>query len=101
MDNIEKKLEIIENSINKKCDGLKCKVVKNNIDLRLENIQLKKQIDLILDKINQNYSNIFDKYENNEIKEIYENNKNNIKLTGLEFRKFCIKQYFEKQLKEK
>ena len=56
-----------------------------------------KQIDLMLDKINQNYLNIFDKYENNEIKEIYENNKNNIKLIGLEFRKFCIKKYFERK----
>ena len=47
MNNIEKTLKLIEDSINKKCNGLECKVVKNNIDLRLENIQLKKQIDLM------------------------------------------------------
>lgn len=47
MNNIVKTLKLIEDSINKKCNGLECKVVKNNIDLRLENIQLKKQIDLM------------------------------------------------------
>lgn len=38
MNNVEKALKLIEDSINKKCNGLECKVVKNNIDLRLENI---------------------------------------------------------------
>ena len=47
MNNTEKTLKLIEDSINKKCNGLECKVVKNNIDLRLENIQLKKRIDLM------------------------------------------------------
>lgn len=42
MNNVEKTLKLIEDSLNKKCNGLECKVVKNNIDLRLENIQLKK-----------------------------------------------------------
>lgn len=51
MNNIEKTLKLIEDSINKKCNGLECKVVKNNIDLRLENIQLKKQIDLMAEVI--------------------------------------------------
>lgn len=49
MSDEEKALKLIEDRLNKKCDGIKCKVVKNNIDLRLENIQLKKQIDLMAD----------------------------------------------------
>ena len=51
MNNVEKTLKLIEDSINKKCNGLECKVVKNNVDLRLENIQLKKQIDLMAEHI--------------------------------------------------
>ena len=43
----EKALKLIEDSMNKKCNGLECKVVKNNIDLRLETIRLNKQIDLM------------------------------------------------------
>lgn len=43
----KKTLKLIEDSLNKKCNGLECKVVKNNIDLRLENIRLKRQIDLM------------------------------------------------------
>lgn len=43
----EKALKLIEDSMNKKCNGLECKVVKNNIDLRLEIIQLNRQIDLM------------------------------------------------------
>ena len=49
MSDEEKALKLIEDRLNKKCDGIKCKVVKNNINLRLENIQLKKQIDLMAD----------------------------------------------------
>lgn len=49
MSDEEKALKLIEDRLNKKCNGIKCKVVKNNIDLRLENIQLKKQIDLMAD----------------------------------------------------
>ena len=46
--NVEKKaLKLIEDSLNKKCNGLECKVVKNNIDLRLEIIRLNRQIDLM------------------------------------------------------
>lgn len=37
--------------MNKKCNGLECKVIKNNIALRLENIQLKKQIDLMAEQL--------------------------------------------------
>lgn len=47
MNSEEKALKLIEDSLNKKCNGLECKVVKNNIDLRLENIRLEKQIDLM------------------------------------------------------
>lgn len=43
----EKALKLIEDSMNKKCNGLECKVVKNNIDLRLEIIRLNRQIDLM------------------------------------------------------
>lgn len=47
----EEALKLIEDSMNKKCNGLECKVVKNNIDLRLENIKLNKQIDLMTEYI--------------------------------------------------
>lgn len=47
MNSEEKALKLIEDSLNKKCNGLECKVVKNNIDLRLEIIRLNKQIDLM------------------------------------------------------
>lgn len=40
-------LKLIEDNLYKTCKGLECNVVKNNIDLRLENIQLKKQINLM------------------------------------------------------
>ena len=43
----EEALKLIEDSMNKKCNGLECKVVKNNIDLRLEIIRLNRQIDLM------------------------------------------------------
>lgn len=52
-ENVEKTLKLIEDSINKKCNGLECNVVKNNIDLRLENIQLNKQIDLMAEYIDE------------------------------------------------
>lgn len=47
----EKALKLIEDSMNKKCNGLECKVVKNNIDLRLEIIRLNRQIDLMAEQI--------------------------------------------------
>ena len=53
-----------------------------------------KQIDLILDKINENYNKIFNSDEVKEIIEIYENIKDKNKLKGLDLRKECIKQYF-------
>ena len=47
----KKAIKLMEDSLNKKCNGLECKVVKNNIDLRLENGKLKRQIDLMTDYI--------------------------------------------------
>lgn len=82
MNNIEKTLKLIEDSINKKCNGLECKVVKNNIDLRLENIQLKKQIDLMAEVM----------FKNNTAQLIIE--------YGIENKEQIIKE-FEKLVKEK
>ena len=53
----KKTLKLIEDSLNKKCNGLECKVVKNNIDLRLENIRLKRQIDLMAEEISKSILN--------------------------------------------
>ena len=73
MNNIEKTLKLIEDSLNKKCNGLECKVVKNNIDLRLENIQLKKQIDLMADILQDNlYLTPLDGLKKEEIKLYFE-----------------------------
>lgn len=58
-----------------------------------------KQIDLILDKLNENYTDVF---KNNEVKgiiEIYEKIKNTSNLSGIKLRKECIKQYFERKSK--
>ena len=68
-------------------------------DLQRENIQKDKQIDLMLEKINNNYFNIFSGNENNEIRNIYEKNKDTSKLIGRSLRKACIKQYFERKVK--
>ena len=59
-----------------------------------------KQIDLMLEKINNNYFNIFSGNENNEIRNIYEKNKDTSKLIGRSLRKACIKQYFERKVEE-
>ena len=59
-----------------------------------------KEIDLILDKLNENYTDVF---KNNEVKgiiEIYEKIKNTSNLSGIKLRKECIKQYFERKSKE-
>ncbi len=56
-----------------------------------------KIIDLILDKVNLNYVEIFYNNEVKEIIEIYEKTKNTNNLSGLELRKSCIKQYFEQE----
>ena len=82
MNNEEKVLKLIEDSLNKKCNGLECKAVKNNIDLRLENIQLKKQVDLMADKL------IGEVFELDEHTEIVLSDKEH------------VKQYFERKSKE-
>lgn len=56
-----------------------------------------KMIDLLIDKLNQNYSNVFKRNEVKEIIEIYEKIKNISNLSGIELRKECIKQYFEQK----
>lgn len=56
-----------------------------------------KEIDFILDKLNENYTDVF---KNNEVKgiiEIYEKIKNTSNLSGIKLRKECIKQYFERK----
>ena len=53
-----------------------------------------KMIDLLLDKINENYNNAFNSNEVKEIVTIYENIQKNTKLTGFDLRKECIKQYY-------
>lgn len=57
-----------------------------------------KMIDLLIDKLNQNYSNVFKRNEVKEIIEIYEKIKNISNLSGIELRKDCIKQYFKQKV---
>ena len=87
----KKTLKLIEDSLNKKCNGLECKVVKNNIDLRLENIRLKRQIDLMAYDIAINDSD-FCQYIDETIR--CKNYAGENKLTCDE----CIKQYFERKV---
>lgn len=56
-----------------------------------------KIIDLILDKLNQG-RNVFENSEIKEIVEIYEEIKSTSDLRGIELRKNCIKQYFERKV---
>ena len=89
----KKALKLIEDSLNKKCNGLECKVVKNNINLRLENIRLKRQIDEMAKTINEAYfgSGDFEEWFENKICKVqrYED------YTYLEK---DIKQYFERKV---
>lgn len=89
----KKTLKLIEDSLNKKCNGLECKVVKNNIDLRLENIRLKRQIDLMAEEISKSIVNTcpFADYNvdldcENKCKDDY---------------KACWKQYFKYKVEDK
>lgn len=59
-----------------------------------------KIIDLLIDKLNQNYAKVFENNEVKEIIEIYEKTKNTNNLSGLELRKECIKQYFKRKSEE-
>ena len=58
-----------------------------------------KIIDLILDKLNQG-RNVFENSEIKEIVEIYEKIKSTSNLRGIEVRKECIKQYFERKVED-
>lgn len=56
-------------------------------------------IDLLVNKLNQNCK-VFENSEIKEIVEIYEEIKSTSDLRGIELRKNCIKQYFERKLEE-
>lgn len=81
----EKALKLIEDSLNKKCNGLECKVVKNNIDLRLEIIRLNRQIDLMADFISKYHCFELMVYDLDD------------KCMHERECKECIKQYFERK----
>lgn len=55
-----------------------------------------KMIDLLVNKLNQNCK-VFENSEIKEIVEIYEKIKSTSNLRGIEVRKECIKQYFERK----
>lgn len=71
-----------------------CKAIETVLNMLKEK---DKMIDLLIDKLNQNYSNVFKHNEVKEIIEIYEKIKNISNLSGIELRKECIKQYFEQK----
>lgn len=87
----KKTLKLIEDSLNKKCNGLECKVVKNNIDLRLENIRLKRQIDLMAEEISKNILNTCPLADYNVDLDCENKCQDNYKE--------CWKQYFERKIK--
>ena len=95
MDNIERILKLIEDSMNKKCNGLECKVVKNNIELRLENSHLKKQIDLIIEY----FLNELHKYTSFGGVAEFCKNKKTVECYKTKC-SICIKEYFSKLAKE-
>jgi hypothetical protein len=101
---IEKYKKLLADNLAKNLnDSIKAKE-KANTDLEFLNlgwkIELEKKdkiIDLILDKLNQG-RNVFENSEIKEIIEIYEEIKSTSDLRGIELRKNCIKQYFERKL---
>lgn len=62
------------NIIHKNCNGLECKIVRSNIDLREENIRLKKQIDLMAKTIDNFDSQFVINYfkDTNDVKQYFE-----------------------------
>lgn len=60
------------------------------------NMKKDKMINLMLDKLNQGCK-VFEKDEIKEIVEIYEKIKSTSDLRGIELRKDCLKQYFERK----
>ena len=103
---IEKYKKLLADNLAKNLnDSIKAKE-KANTDLEFLNlgwkIELEKKdkiIDLILDKLNQG-RNVFENSEIKEIIEIYEEIKSTSDLRGIELRKNCIKQYFERKAEE-
>lgn len=103
---IEKYKNLLASNLAKNLnDSIKAKE-KANTDLEFLNlgwkIELEKKdkiIDLILDKLNQG-RNVFENSEIKEIVEIYEEIKSTSDLRGIELRKNCIKQYFERKAEE-
>ena len=85
-----------------------CVVNKADIDTVLNMLKEKdkelekkdKIIDLLINKLNLNYNIVFKSSEVKEIIEIYEKIKNISNLSGIELRKECIKQYFERKVEE-
>ena len=100
---IEKYKKLLADNLAKNLnDSIKAKE-KANTDLEFLNlgwkIELEKKdkiIDLILDKLNQG-RNVFENSEIKEIVEIYEEIKSTSDLRGIELRKSCLKQYFERK----
>lgn len=103
---IEKYKKLLADNLAKNLnDSIKAKE-KANTDLEFLNLGWKteiekkdKIIDLILDKLNQG-RNVFENSEIKEIIEIYEEIKSTSDLRGIELRKNCIKQYFERKAKD-
>lgn len=70
-----------------------------NIGWQLELEKKDKMIDLLVNKLNQNCK-VFENSEIKEIVEIYEKIKSTSNLRGIEVRKECIKQYFERKVED-
>lgn len=51
----KKALNLLKDSMDKKCTGLNCKVVENNISLRRENIKLNKLVNILSEKLAKAY----------------------------------------------
>lgn len=104
---IEKFKQVLARNIARNVTSSMKESAKSKEDLEMLNagwqIELEKKdkiIDLMAEEMNQNYFNIFSSNENNKIRNIYEKIKNTSKLIGLNLRKECIKQYFERKAKE-
>lgn len=103
---IEKYKNLLASNLAKNLnDSIKAKE-KANTDLEFLNLGWKteiekkdKMIDLLVDKVNQGCK-VFEKGEIKEIIEIYEKIKNTSDLRGLELRKNCIKEYFERKVEQ-
>lgn len=103
---IEKYKKLLVDNLAKELNNSIKAKEKANTDLEFLNlgwkIELEKKdkiIDLILDKLNQG-RNVFENSEIKEIIEIYEEIKSTSDLRGIELRKNCIKQYFERKAEE-